>query len=101
MPKLIVATRTLPDGQLFTVSGRDAWALSELVEAGAIGTTPIDNPDPRWIGYVLNLKCEHGLAIETRHEAHEGQCTGTHARYVLKSDVQILHLTDAPESEAA
>ena len=30
-----------------TVSGRDKWALSELIEAGERGCTAIDNPAPR------------------------------------------------------
>ena len=37
-------------------AGRDAWALGELIGAGAAGCTPIDNPGPRWSGYIFKLK---------------------------------------------
>jgi hypothetical protein len=37
-------------------AGRDAWALSSLILAGADGCTPIDNPGPRWSGYIFKLK---------------------------------------------
>jgi hypothetical protein len=76
------------DGNSFsiTVSGRDRWALTCLMKAGANGCTPIDNPGPRWSGYKFNLK-ELGLKIETIHEKHEGPFAGTHARYILQSTV--------------
>ena len=78
-----------PDGGLLFVSGRDAWALSELVEAGPAGVTPIDNPAPRWSAYVFNLR-QLGLVIETIHESHAGRFPGHHARYVLHSAVKPL-----------
>lgn len=65
------------------VSGRDRWALEELRKAGGTGCTPIDNPAPRWSAYVFNLR-ELGLDIETIHEPHGGEFSGTHARYVLR-----------------
>ena len=99
--RLIVKARLLPDGNAFSVQGRDAWALLELVSAGPRGCTPIDNPGPRWSGYVFNLKRTHGLNIETRHEAHRGDFPGTHARYVLLSPVEILQRSDIAEREAA
>lgn len=101
MAKLIVTARIPPDGQAFTVKGRDAWALLELLKAGANGCTPIDNPGPRWSGYVFNLKHSHGLDIETRHEPHRGQFPGTHARYVLLSAVEIAARSDEQERRAA
>ena len=70
------------------VSGRDAWALQELHTAGERGCTPIDNPAPRWSGYVFNLR-QMGFDIETVHEPHKGQFPGTHARYVLRSKVTV------------
>lgn len=91
MAKFIVTARTIADGRAFIVKGRDAWALLELVKAGANGCTPIDNPGPRWSGYVFNLKHTHGLDIETRHEPHRGQFPGTHARYVLLSAVEVAN----------
>jgi hypothetical protein len=96
-----INARMLPAGTVFTVRGRDAWALDKLVKAGPLGCTPIDNPGPRWSAYVHNLKREHGLNIETRHEAHHGPFPGTHARYVLVSEVEILNRSDEPERQAA
>jgi hypothetical protein len=68
------------------VSGRDRWALERLIAAGERGCTPIDEPAPRWSGYVFNLR-QMGVAIETIHERHGGPFAGTHARYVLRSRV--------------
>lgn len=101
MAKLIVTARILPDGGLFTVTGRNAWALMELLRAGPSGCTPIDNPGPRWSAYVFNLKREHGLAIETAHESHRGQFPGSHARYILRSNVEIVTSTAEVEGVAA
>ena len=71
------------------VRGRDAWALLELYQAGSTGCTPIDNPAPRWSGYVHKLRHVHGLDIETIHEGHRGAFPGTHARYVLRSRIRL------------
>jgi hypothetical protein len=98
---LIIDARTLPDGSPFTVIGRDAWALGELVKAGSRGCTPIDNPAPRWSAYVHNLRRNQGLIIETRHEPHKGPFAGTHGRYVLLSKVEIISRSDALPSIAA
>ena len=99
--RLTSTARILPDGPTFTVSGRNAWALLELVKAGPHGCTPIDHPGPRWSGYVHNLRREHGIAIETLHEPHKGPFPGTHARYVLRNEVEIVHRSDDPERIAA
>lgn len=87
------------DGQRrsITLTGRNAWTLSELIRMGAKGCTPIDNPAPRWSAYVHNLRHEYGLGIETIHEPHTGPFPGTHARYVLRSMVSIV----SENSEAA
>ena len=68
------------------VTGRDRWALEQLITSGVKGLTPIDNPAPRWSGYVHNLR-GMGVEIETIHERHAGPFAGTHARYVLRSEV--------------
>ena len=73
-----------------TVSGRVLWALTELIAAGPRGCTPITNPAPRWSDYVFRLRGE-GVNIETIHEPHGGDFAGTHARYVLRSDVTRIH----------
>jgi hypothetical protein len=100
MAKLSVTARVLSDGRPFTVTGRDAWALLELHRAGPNGVTPIDNPGPRWSAYVFNLRREHGLAIETVHESHRGDFPGTHARYILRSTVEIIASSEAEEVAA-
>lgn len=82
-------THHLADGDTtFQLNGRDAWALTELVLAGERGCTSIDNPGPRWSGYVLKLR-KAGLAIETIREGHKGPFPGFHARYVLRSSVTL------------
>lgn len=74
----------------FTLKGREAWALSRLIEAGQKGVTPVSEPTgPRWSAYVFNLR-HRGFDIETRHERHGGPFPGTHARYVLHDDVRPL-----------
>lgn len=87
--KLRVIARIEPDGGVHEVVGRDAWALLNLIEAGARGCTPITTPGPRWSHYVYKLR-RAGFIIETIHEDHGGPFAGTHARYVLRSQVTIL-----------
>ena len=82
----LVVTAIIDGKASVTVTGRDAWALLELVKSGYKGCTPIDNPGPRWSGYVHNLR-KAGFDIETLHEKHKGPFPGTHARYVLHSQV--------------
>lgn len=101
MTRLTVTARTLPDGRAFTVKGRDAWALSALLKAGTRGCTPIDHPGPRWSGYVFNLKRKHGLDIETITENHSGPFAGSHARYRLRSNVEVIARSDEQERQAA
>jgi hypothetical protein len=62
--------------------------LFELVKAGMKGCTPIDQPAPRWSNYVFRLR-RQGVAIETITEKHAGAYAGTHARYVLRSQVEV------------
>jgi hypothetical protein len=83
------------DARTITPAGRDAWALGELIFAGAAGCTPIDNPGPRWSGYVHKLKCIHRLNVETITEMHGGDYAGKHARYVLRSRVTFADPADA------
>jgi len=74
--------------------GRDAWALRELVRAGATGCTPIESPGPRWSGYVFKQR-RQGLVIKTIHESHGGAFAGHHARYRLLSRVRVHDHGDA------
>ena len=82
---------------VLTINGRGEWALQQLKKAGFKGCTPIDNPAPRWSGYVHSLRCM-GIEIETRHEAHGGSFPGHHARYVLHSLIEPM---EVPNAEAA
>lgn len=91
--KLTIAARILPDGATIKVVGRDAWALRNLVMAGTRGCTPIDNPAPRWAHYTWKLR-RAGFVIETIDEKHGGQFAGSHARYVLRSQVEIVSDSD-------
>jgi hypothetical protein len=69
--------------------GREAWALHHLVVAGERGCTPIDHPGPRWSDYVFKLR-KRGLIVETVDERHAGTYAGSHARYVLRSEVEVV-----------
>lgn len=88
MSKLTIRARVLPDGDTHVLKGRLAWAMQCLVRAGERGCTPLENPGPRWSGYVHRLR-GHGFTIQTLHEHHGGDFAGTHARYVLKNAVAI------------
>lgn len=77
------------NGRRWTFAGRDAWALHELICAGAKGCTPICTPGPRWSGYVFKLR-RAGLDIETVTELHGPPFPGKHARYVLRSVVRVI-----------
>ena len=78
----------LPDGQQRRFRGREAWALNELILAGARGCTPIDNPAPRWSHYVFLLR--RHLNVETVPESHKGPFAGSHARYVLRTPLRVV-----------
>lgn len=70
-------------------TGRDAWALRELMRAGPQGVTPLERPAPRWSAYVHNLRREWGVDIVTLDEPHDGPFPGRHGRYVLRSRVTL------------
>ena len=75
-------------GEPFTIEakGRNAWALDRLRAAGPKGCTPITEPAPRWSAYVHNLRALK-VPIETLHEPHGGEFSGTLARYILLGTV--------------
>lgn len=70
-----------------TATGREAWTLERLAEAGAQGVTPRERPAPRWSGYVLGLR-RAGVPIDTLHEEHGGDFPGRHGRYILRASVR-------------
>jgi hypothetical protein len=73
--------------RLLRLTGRVRWALEMLMDAGLKGCTAISAPAPRWAAYVHRLR-QMGVLIETITEPHEGAFPGTHARYVLRSEVR-------------
>lgn len=85
--RLEMRFRVIPGGEWQKAMGRDAWALLALRAAGMRGVTPIDTPGPRWSAYVHNLR-HMGLVIETVHESHGGPFPGSHARYLLHSQIE-------------
>ena len=84
---LYVVTTCSGDPFTIEVSGRAAWALDRLLDAGPRGCTPATDPAPRWSGYVHSLR-ELGVGIETIREAHGEPFPGHHGRYVLRSTVR-------------
>jgi hypothetical protein len=76
--------------RIIVKTARKIWALDELMQAGETGCTPIDNPAPRWSGYIYKLKRNHGLSIETINEPHGGPFKGMHGRYILRSIVKAV-----------
>ena len=87
---IISMTVRLGDGgPLVKVKGRDAWALAELLQAGPDGLTTLERPAPRWSHYIF--KCRRaGIDIETVYEGHAGPYSGNHARYFLRSPVEVV-----------
>jgi hypothetical protein len=79
----------LRDGRVVVVQGRAAWALNELMAAGAAGCSIFDCPAPRWSSYVYRLR-KLGIPIETVREPHSGPFAGHHARYFLRIQIIIL-----------
>ena len=92
--RTITHVRFRLDGQERCTTGRTAWALAQLIAAGPGGCTPITHPGPRWSDYVFKLK-KTGLDIETVTEMHGGAYAGHHARYVLRSPVEIIEAREA------
>lgn len=83
--------------QILELKGREEWALSNLLAAGARGCTPIDTPGPRWSDYVFKLR-RRGINVETITEAHDGPYAGHHARYVLRSRIERVSANSAPNA---
>ena len=78
------------NGKSFSVSGKVAKTLKALVKAGRKGVTALELSNTwalRLGHYVFVLRREHGLAIITRREEHDG---GWHGRYELLDTVEIL-----------
>lgn len=78
-----------------TFKGRVAWCLHRLATAGEHGVTPIEYPAPRWSDYVFKLR-KSGVTVETIDEKHGGAYAGLHAKYVLRTPLEIIATETAP-----
>ncbi|WP_407166591.1 hypothetical protein [Bradyrhizobium sp. ORS 111] len=78
-----------PSGVQQTFNGREAWALRQLVNAGAHGLTTLEHPAPRWSHYIYKLR-RAGLSISTDYEGHKGEFPGTHGRYRLETPLEVV-----------
>ncbi len=76
-----------------TATGRPGQTLYCLVVAGERGITAaeVSNWALRLAGYVYDLRHKHGLNIQAAQEPNTNGI-GTHARYILQSDVQIIEI---------
>ena len=82
-------TIRMPSGSRLTFTGREAWTLQRLIDAGSRGVTTIDHPAPRWSHYIFKLR-RAGLTITTEYEPHRGSFPGTHGRYRLETPVVVV-----------
>jgi hypothetical protein len=87
------------NGAEHVARGRAAWALQQLIAAGEKGCTPIDQPAPRWSHYTWLLRGD-GIVIDTIHESHGGAYAGHHARYVLRSVIDVIEIQTAADGQA-
>ena len=94
---LIVELSRNGQNKQITLTGRNAWALRELILAGDNGCTPIDNPAPAWTAYVQKLRAM-GFDIETIYEPHGGPYKGRHGRYVSRDELAIIEWTEIPRA---
>jgi hypothetical protein len=64
-------------------------ALAALIRTGSVGVTALELSSwaYRLGAYVQTLRHDHGLAIETLREPHDG---GWHGRYVLHTPCQMI-----------
>lgn len=72
-----------------TFTGRQAWMLSRLIDAGSNGITLLDTPAPRGSHYIYMLR-KAGLNISTTSEPHSGAFPGMHGRYRLETAVTVV-----------
>jgi hypothetical protein len=59
---IVAITVEFGDGARRTFRGRDAWALSELIDSGLVGVTPIERPAPRIATVFRVVRREVGAA---------------------------------------
>lgn len=102
MAKIVEFFDVLPHGggkqRRIKLIGRFAWTLRQLIEAGRKGITSLERPAPRLSHYIYILRRDHGLAIETRPEQHDGPYPGRHGRYILLDNAVPVALSGAREA---
>lgn len=76
-------------------SGRQAWMLNQLIEAGEEGFTAKDAPGARVSDYIRRLRLE-GVPIETVRQKHGGAFPGIHGVYVLQAEVTKVDQVTEP-----
>jgi hypothetical protein len=82
----------IPDNEkIYEVLGQEARTLNALSAAGSQGITSLEMSSwaLRLAHYAMKLR-RLGLEIETVKEDHHKPVKGWHARYVLKTPVEIL-----------
>ncbi len=100
MTDCIRITVQLSEGVSKVFTGREAWTLDKLIDAGSKGVRAIDRPAPRWSHYVMMLR-RAGLIIETIRETHGGAYAGHHGRYVLQTPLAVVSAQYAGNGKAA
>lgn len=100
MVKLKIQAR-MGAGPVTTIRGREAETLVALVDAGAKGITSLETFKAGWAvrlaAYVHDLK-KLGVPIVASREPHDG---GSHARYRLAGDIEIITRSDRLQVVAA
>jgi hypothetical protein len=99
--KPVIEIRASSDGkpaQKFV--GRCAATLDALIQAGDGGLTSFEYPAPRVSDYMYRLR-KGGLAVETITEGHAGPFSGSHGRYILRSEVNVIERVRAGEGRHA
>ena len=73
-----------------SLTGRPAWLLFRLIDAGSAGLTASDLPSGlRVSGYVHRLR-RSGIDVNTTYEANTNEFGGSHGRYALASIVNSI-----------
>ncbi|WP_373371519.1 winged helix domain-containing protein [Microvirga sesbaniae] len=83
------------DGRELKLSKRLAWMAYILHEAGLRGVTTLEWPGRRLSHYVMCLRRDYGLSIETERERHSGPFEGTHGRYKLHTPLVVMEVIRA------
>jgi len=76
----------------FTLCGKEAQILTELIDRGPEGLTALDLRvwTTRLANYITEYRNRQGLSIETKTEKNTGQFGGSHGRYILRSLVDAV-----------